>query len=420
MSFLSVTKIKRAITNTAVQLILIITFSILFGSYLPYPILSALYATSLVLKEILVFTLPVIIFSSIFSCLLSFKDKAFFFIFFLFFGVTLSNFISTIFAYGISIVSLPLIGEKIKLAHLFGKSLTPLWRFEIPVFVTNDLALLSGLICGVIFSIKKVPFADKIADKLRRFVTFFLEKLFIPVLPLFALGFILKLKYEGLLEQILSTYTPILLILLVAYLFYILGMFLLAAKFNISQFLFYIKNVFPAGVMAFSSMSSMATLPLTIRAAEKNTNEPDLVRAVAPATVNTHLIGDSLAVPILALAILVSFNAPLPSFESYFIFALYLLVAKFAIAAVPGGGILVLIPLLQQYFGLNAEMSALIISMYILFDPLLAVSNVTANGAFSIILIKLFKFFSYKKTSSTSHKEEKSSSSLQEGGQSSS
>jgi Na+/H+-dicarboxylate symporter len=168
-------------------------------------------------------------------------------------------------------------------------------------------------------------------------------------------------------------------------------LYFIGAGFSPKKFLYFAKNVLPAGMMGFSTMSSMAALPLTIRAAEKNTGQIDLSRTIAPATVNVHLVGDSIAVPMIALAIMATFGLAFPDLSTFMIFASYFVIAKFAVAGIPGGGIVVMIPILEKYLGFSPEMSGLITAIYILLDPLNTTANVLGNGAFAILTTKIFK-----------------------------
>lgn len=62
---------------------------------------------------------------------------------------------------------------------------------------------------------------------------------------------------------------------------------------------------------------------------------------------------------------------------------MYFVLAKFSVAAVPGGGILVMLPILEAYLGLNGEMLSLITALYLLFDPVITCANILGNGAFA-------------------------------------
>ncbi len=377
--------------NLSMQLLMVLVGTLLLGNKLPEGLQSTLYAISLNLKGLLLFVLPAIIFSCLFSCLLTFRGKkAIGFMLILFFMVCLSNLISTLIAYGIGsleLVSLETTFHGVQLA----KELTPLWNFEFPAWIPNDYALYLGFLAGSLFSFFPKPAAYRFSEHARRWVTLFLEKIFIPILPIFALGFILKMQHDGILIQIIESYLPLLLIIILTYVVYLAFLFMLAANFNYSQWLKYIKNILPVALMGFSTMSSLATMPLTIKAAEKNTNNIDLARAIIPATVNIHLIGVAIAIPLMALCILLNFGHAFPTFIVYLTFALYFVAAQFAIAAVPGGGILVMLPILETHLSFSGEMSALITALYILFDPAITITNVLGNSALVIIISKVFK-----------------------------
>jgi Na+/H+-dicarboxylate symporter len=137
-------------------------------------------------------------------------------------------------------------------------------------------------------------------------------------------------------------------------------------------------------------MSSTMALPMSLQAAEKNTKNPTLSRVLMPSTVNFHLVGDGIFIPLLAFAVLQNYGVGVPSFEAYFLFSLYFVLAKFSVAAVPGGGIIVMIPLLQKYLGFSTEMLSLMTALYILFDPVITSFNIAGNGAFAIVWSRFY------------------------------
>ena len=216
------------------------------------------------------------------------------------------------------------------------------------------------------------------------------------MLPLFALGFILKMQFDGMLTQVIGSYLPIMLLIITTYVIYLAFLFALVANFNFKLWLTYIKNAFPAMLMGLSTMSSLATMPMTIKSAEKNTGNIDMARTVIPATVSIHLIGVSMAVPIMAIAILTSFGYEAPTFAAFARYAIYSVLALFSCAGVPGGGIYVMLPLLEEHFGFSAEMSGLITALYILFDPAVTVTNVLGNSALVIAISKISSRFTTK------------------------
>ena len=84
-----------------------------------------------------------------------------------------------------------------------------------------------------------------------------------------------------------------------------------------------------------------------------------------------------------------SFGVAEPGLLNYLIFAGYFVLAKFSVAAVPGGGILVMLPILERYLGFDPVMLSLITALYILFDPIVTSANVLGNGCFAMGLSRV-------------------------------
>jgi len=382
--------LKLAKINISVQLLIVLCAALLFGPFMPESLQSFFYAISLTLKGFLLFVLPAIIFSCLFSCLLTFRGgKALGFMLVLFVVVCLSNYLATLIAYSVASLGLVELNPLITPASSL-KELQPLWEVAFPKWVSNEVALYLGFGLGSLFSFFPSARAYQFSVQAKRIVTLFLEKTFIPVLPFFALGFILKMQYDGVLSKVIGSYLPILFIILVTYMVYLALIFAVVASFNFKRWLEYIKNVLPAALMGLSTMSSLATMPVTLKAAEKNTGDLDISRSTIPATVNIHLIGVSIAIPFMALAILSSFGYEFPKFTFFSRFAFDFVLAQFSIAAVPGGGIYVMLPLLEEHFAFSAEMSGLITALYILFDPFVTVANVLGNSGLVIMISKIF------------------------------
>jgi len=270
------------------------------------------------------------------------------------------------------------------------ESLQPIWNLSLPKWIGNDLAMLSGLFIGVLlvqfrpFKAEKIAlWVDKIVNKMLKMILY--------MIPLFIAGFVVKLSHDHVMSYIFCNYSLIFGLITCAVFSYIVLFYLTINRFQWRPFIQSFKNMLPAGIAGFGSMSSAASMPLTILGAEKNAKNPELARSIIPATVNIHLIGDCFATPIFAFAILNHFGIAEPAFLHYLVFAFYFILAKFSVAAVPGGGILVMLPILESYLGFNAEMLSLITALYILFDPVITCANVLGNGGFALGMDKFFK-----------------------------
>ena len=105
-----------------------------------------------------------------------------------------------------------------------------------------------------------------------------------------------------------------------------------------------------------------------------------------------HTLGSAIGLTILSLTTLLTFGHALPPFSEFVHFAFFYALAKFAVAAVPGGAILVATPLLEAHLGFSPEMLGLITAIYFLFDPFGTATNVTGNGFFAIAFSKPYPF----------------------------
>jgi Na+/H+-dicarboxylate symporter len=359
----------------------------LLNPYIPVGVQSVFFALGLSIKSLIMFFLPLVIFGLLFKTAAQLAKSATKIIAFLLAAICISNFVSTMVSYQVGM-----------LVHHFDLSimqprdhvgLMPAWEFSLPRWISNAEALFAGMGLGVALSFISPKMTERLSGTLERVVNVILRG-FIGAMPLFIAGFAMKLSYDGLIVKIVKDYALIFAVVAVAVFSYIAFIYLVANRFRAGHFLRSIGNMLPAAVAGFGSMSSAAAMPLTIVGAEKNVTDSDMARAVIPATVNIHLIGDCFAIPIFAFAVLKNFGLEQPELWMYMIFAVYFVVTKFSVAAIPGGGIIVMLPILESYLGFNAEMLSLMTALYILLDPVITCANVFGNGAFAMVFSKLF------------------------------
>lgn len=342
---------------------------------------SILYGLSLSIKSLIVFGLPFIIFGLLFKTIVGFARNASKMILAILLAICLSNFLSTMISYSVGRVAytfdltMPFPGV--------GDELQPSLVFLLPKLVGNDHAMLAALILGIVLGWWKPSWAALIATRMDWIVGYILKGV-LYVIPLFIAGFVIKMYHDNVMGYIIQNYGVVFALTACSVFAYIAIIYFLVSRRRELSFVQSLKNMLPAAIAGFGSMSSAAAMPLTLLGTEKNSQNPDLARSIIPATVNIHLVGDCFAIPIFAFAVMKSFGVAEPAFLSYLIFASYFVLAKFSVAAVPGGGILVMLPILERYLGFDATMLSLITALYILFDPIITSANVFGNGAFAM------------------------------------
>ena len=138
-------------------------------------------------------------------------------------------------------------------------------------------------------------------------------------------------------------------------------------------------------------MSSTATIPVTVQCTEQNTGNHALSAMATPILANIHLLGDAISTPILALVTLFIFQGVLPDPAVYSVFVAYFCINMLAVAGIPGGGIIVMIPILKMVLGFDDMMISIITTLYFLQDGLGTAGNVMGDGALMIIINKILK-----------------------------
>ena len=374
-------------------LLSVLLLPLILGQYIPIAIKSSLYALSLSMKSILIAILPFIIFSFVFSCLLSLKSGVISFVLLLIVCVFLSNSLAILTGYQVGATFLPMMNINVESAATGITLLPAMWDFMVPRLVSNEIALISSFVLGFLFTFYPHPIADKVAGQLNRWATVFLKKVFIPLLPLFILGFVLKLEHDQILAQAFTVYGPVLLIVLSTQICYIIAFYFVATGFSLKRSFIALKNVFPATLTGFSTVSSAATMPVLLLQSEKNIKDVKMVKSIIPAVINIHTLGSAIGLTILSLTTLLTFGMEIPPINVFISFAFFYALAKFAVAAVPGGAIIVAAPLLETYLGYTPEMIGLITAMYMIFDLFGTATNVTGNGGFAILFSKIYGFF---------------------------
>ncbi|MFA5960673.1 MAG: cation:dicarboxylase symporter family transporter [Tatlockia sp.] len=369
-------------------LLAILILPVFLGAYIPVSVKSFSYALSLSMKTVLEFLLPFVIFSFVFSCLANLQKGALFFVLLLISCVFVSNFTALMVGYTSGYVGLNLLHFTATPLNTT-LQLTPAWSFHLTKLISNDIALLIGFGTGIFFSFWPNDRAKRVATRLNQLANGFLKKVFIPFLPVFILGFVFKLEYEHLLQTSLKLYGPILVLIVLSQWIYISSWYLIASQFNLKKFFFYFKNVLPASLVGFSTISSAAAMPVLLVSTEKNLGDSEKARILVPAIINIHTLGSAIGIPILSLATILTFGLPMPSLPVFAVFAFYTALAKYAVAAVPGGVIIVVAPILEAHLGFSSDMVGLITAVYLICDPFGTVANVTANGVFPIMFTKL-------------------------------
>jgi Na+/H+-dicarboxylate symporter len=390
-------RLFAALKSLPVQLLVCVGCGFIFAPHLNIFVVQLFYSLSTSFIDILMTVLPGIIFIYIFCSIVALDRRSPIYIGLVLGSVTLSNMVALMTAYGVSLTLLPYISipNVSDLLTTSQSSVTTLWDYRLPKFLGTDRAMLIGFVMGLIVSF--LPTTSAIKQGVIRYslqardkVTHGLQKTFIPLLPLYITGFCLKLSYERSISFLFEYYAPVFILSLGVILVYLGGMYACAGGFKVKRVVQLIHNMAPAGLTAFTTMSSAATLPVTLKSTIKNTGHEAHTNLVVPTTANIHMVGDDLTIVITAMTLLTMNGQPFPDFQTFLLFAGAFCFAKLSCVGIPGASVLVILPVLEEFLGFNSTLISLVTTIYILQDPFGTCANVMSNGAFAVMVNKLF------------------------------
>jgi proton glutamate symport protein len=150
-------------------------------------------------------------------------------------------------------------------------------------------------------------------------------------------------------------------------------------------YLKFLKGILPAQILAFSTSSSAATLPVTLECAEKNLGVSDQISSfVLPLGATINMDGTSIHQGISAVFIAQAFGLDLTLGQQLTILMTAVL-SSIGAAAVPGAGIIMLIIVLEAV-GIDPTGLALILAVDRPLDMMRTAVNITGDSAVATII----------------------------------
>jgi Na+/H+-dicarboxylate symporter len=149
----------------------------------------------------------------------------------------------------------------------------------------------------------------------------------------------------------------------------------------------FFKGMMPAIIMAFSSASSVGTLPLNMECAEKLGAKRDIASFVLPLGATINMDGTAIYQGVCAIFIATCYGVNLTAAQMLTI-VLTATLASIGTAGVPGAGMVMLAMVLQSV-GLPVEGIALVAGVDRIFDMGRTTVNITGDAACSLVVSNL-------------------------------
>lgn len=382
------------------KIVLGIILGILVGAFLPESIVRIAVTFASIFSEFLKFVVPLMVIAFVIMGIADLKQGAGKLL-----GITVGlSYVSTIIAGLIAFfVALNLFPSFIdaQAVSLIGnpeeKQLLPFFEIKIPPILDVTSALVFSFILGIGISTMKEKTIGitsyNFFSEFSQIITKLLNKVIVPLLPVFIMGTFANMTYSGETFAIVSILWKVFIIVICLHLLYLFAMFLVAGVISKKNPFKLMKNQIPGYLAAVGTQSSAACIPVNINCAKENGTTEEIRGFVIPLCSTIHMAGSIITITSCVTATLMIFNMDY-NFSIIFPLILALGVAMVASPGAPGGSIMSALPFLP-IAGISSEgaIASLLIALYITQDSFGTAANVSGDNAIAVIVDTIYKKF---------------------------
>ncbi|QXM06435.1 dicarboxylate/amino acid:cation symporter [Crassaminicella indica] len=372
------------------KLLIGIIGGIILGLMVNEQIMGIITTIKEILGSFIFFTVPLVIFGFITPAITGLKNNA---------SKMLGTFLCISYLSAVGASTFSAIAGYIIIPHLHIASQAealielPKTAFELniqpimPVMTALILAILTGI--SVIWT--KSEAMEKLLNEIQSMVLSIINKIVIPILPFFISATFAGLAYTGSLTKQLPIFLKVIVLVLVGHFIWLTILYLIAGAVSKQNPLEVLKYYGPAYLTAVGTMSSAATLPVSLRCAHRSKAlVPEVVDFAIPLGATTHLCGSVLTETFFCMTISKILYGTLPSVSTIILFTV--LFGIFAVGApgVPGGTVMASLAIVTGVLGFDSSGVGLLIAIFALQDSFGTACNITGDGALALMLRGLF------------------------------
>lgn len=382
---------KKILSNTLFYLIMAVIAGILLGNIAGEVFMNIVVSIRHILGQFIFFLVPLIILSFVSSSIVRMGQKA-----------------SRLLGWALVMAYVSSIGAAF-MALFLGYRLLPglniessaetlhqlpalIFRLDIPPVISVMSALVIAILIGLATIWTRSKIFESILNDFQRMVLLLINRVMIPVLPLFIAANFCALSYEGAISRQLPVFIKVLGIVIAAQFVWLLFLYLVAGAFSTKNPWQVVRYYAPAYFTALGTMSSAATLPVSLKCAGKSpVLKKEVVDFAIPLLSNIHLCGSILTEVFFVMTVSLVLYGILPSLTTMTIFILLLGIFAIGAPGVPGGTVIASLGIVVSVLGFNEAGTALLLTVFALQDSFGTACNVTGDGALTLILSKLDK-----------------------------
>ena len=370
------------------KLIAGIIAGILVGLYAPDVLIQLLLTFKGLFGQLLFFTIPLLILFFITSGIAGLPRNS---------GGLLARTLGTayastilagIVAFLVAVLLIPLISANAGSVNaVAGVVPEPFITLSIPPVMGIMSALAAAFIFGLGIAATNAESLKTLFDQGRDVIEQLLKVVIIPLLPIYIAGVFAELAAAGTVFDTLRVFGLVLLMSLALHWLWISVLYVVAGLLAGRSPWRLLRTMLPAYFTALGTMSSAATIPVTLQCAQNNGVRRAIASFTVPLCATTHLAGSTITIVACAVAVMVIQDGlSVPSLWAMLPFIFSLGLVMLAAPGVPGGAVMAAVGLLASMLGFGESAIALMIALYMAQDSFGTACNVTGDGAIAVMI----------------------------------
>ncbi len=373
------------------KLILGVIVGILVGLYANDTHIQIIMTVKQIIGQVIFYTIPLIIVGFITPAIAGLKDNANKMLF----GALGISYLSSIGAAflamfaGYSIIPrLNIVTDAQGLKEL-PKEL--LFNLEIPPLFPVMTALFTAILMGLAIIWTNSQTMDQLFKEFNNMMMAIVKRIIIPILPIFIATTFAGLAYEGGIIHQLPLFLKVLLIVIIGHYIWLAFLYAIGALISKTNPFQVLKHYGPAYMTALGTMSSAATLPVSLTCARKaKTLDPKVTDFAIPIGATIHLCGSVLTETFFVMTISKMLYGQMPPLSSMILFILLLGIFAIGAPGIPGGTVMASLGLITSILLFDKTGVALMLTIFALQDSFGTACNVTGDGAIALMLTGLY------------------------------
>lgn len=267
----------------------------------------------------------------------------------------------------------------------------PFIEINMPPLMDIMSALLLSFIFGVGITWTKNEDLKNIIVGGRDVIALMIKKVITPIVPWFIAFIFAGLAAKGQVFGTMAVFAKMLILIIVLQFLWLILQYAVAGAYSKQNPVEAFILMIPAYLTAMGTMSSAATMPVSLEQAKKIPNlKREIAEFVMPLCSTVHLSGAAMTITISAITVMYLTEGILPPVSTMISFILLLGVIEVGAVGVPGGSIMAALGILASSLGFGEAALGLMMTIFMIQDSFGTATNIVGDGAIALIVNKKF------------------------------